>query len=122
MARNASPSATRRIVPSGDAMRSIRRSNPASTRASSATIAHASAGQPSGLTLRTVEAGNLASLSAGRIGRRTSSPPQFGQRPASTASAHARQKVHSNEQIIASGESGGRSASQHSQLGRSCSM
>ena len=44
---------------------------------------------------RTVEAGCLASRSDGRIGRRTSSPPQFGQRPASTPSAQLRQKVHS---------------------------
>ena len=36
--------------------------------------------------------------------------------------AHVAQNVHSNEHIIASVESGGRSRSQHSQLGRSCSM
>ena len=73
-------------------------------------------------TLRSVEAGNFASLSAGRIGRRTSSPPQFGQRPFSTPSAQALQNVHSNEHIIASRDSGGRSRSQHSQFGRSASM
>jgi hypothetical protein len=37
-------------------------------------------------------------------------------------SAHAAQKVHSKLQIIAPAPSGGRSASQHSQLGRICSM
>src|SRR2546423_15513343 len=78
--------------------------------------------QPPALTLRSVEAGNLASLSAGRTGRRTSSPPQFGQRPCSTPSAQPLQKVHSNEHIIASRESGGRSRSQHSQFGRSASI
>jgi len=63
---------------------------------------HHAAAQPSGLTLRVVEAGKRASRSAGRIGRRTSSPPQFGQRPASTPSAHAAQNVHSKLQIRAS--------------------
>jgi hypothetical protein len=74
------------------------------------------------LTLRVAEAGNFASFSAGRIGRRTSSPPQFGQRPCSTVSAQVLQKVHSNEHMRASVDSGGRSLSQHSQLGRSSSM
>jgi len=36
--------------------------------------------------------------------------------------AHSRQKVHSNVQIIAFLESGGRSQSQHSQFGRSWSI
>ena len=35
---------------------------------------------------------------------------------------HAAQKVHSNEQIRASGASGGRPLSQHSQLGLSVSI
>jgi hypothetical protein len=68
------------------------------------------------------EAGNFTSFAAGRIGRRTSSPPQFGQWPLSTPSAQERQKVHSNEHIIASRESGGKSVSQHSQPGLSNSM
>jgi hypothetical protein len=55
---------------------------------------HAAA-QPSAFTFRAVEAGCFAKRSAGRIGRRTNSPPQFGQRPASTPSAQAKQKVHS---------------------------
>jgi hypothetical protein len=75
--------------------------------------------QPCGLNFRSVEAGNLASFSLGRIGRRSNSPPQFGQRPPSRVSAHVLQKVHSNEQITASIDSGGRSLSQHSQLGLS---
>jgi len=36
------------------------------------------AAQPCGFTLRIVLAGNFASFSAGRIGRRSNSPPQFG--------------------------------------------
>ncbi|KNC15331.1 hypothetical protein AC790_03030 [Pantoea sp. RIT-PI-b] len=56
------------------------------------------------------------------MGRRTSSPLQFGQRCASEPSAQVTQKVHSNEQMRASGDSGGKSLSQHSQLGRSSSM
>ena len=73
-------------------------------------------------TFRTVLAGNCASFAAGRMGRRTSSPPQLGQRPARTPSAQPAQKVHSNEQIRAARLSGGRSAAQHSQQGRSSSM
>ena len=49
-------------------------------------------------------------------------PPQFGQTPPSTSSTQSAQKVHSKVQIIASRASGGRSLSQHSQLGRSSSM
>jgi len=78
--------------------------------------------QPSGLNTRSREAGNLASFAAGRTGRRSNSPPQFGQRPLRTPSAQERQNVHSNEQIIASCESGGKSISQHSQPGFSKSM
>jgi len=69
-----------------------------------------------------VEAGKQSSLEEGRMGRRTSSPPQFGHLVASFPTAQSEQKVHSNEQIMASGESAGRSRSQHSQEGRSCSM
>jgi len=74
------------------------------------------------LNTRSREAGNLASFAAGRTGRRSNSPPQFGQRPLRTPSAQERQNVHSNEQIIASCESGGKSISQHSQPGFSKSM
>jgi hypothetical protein len=75
--------------------------------------------QPSGLKIRSVEAGYFTNFSAGRRGRATSSPPQLGHRPSSTPYAHERQNVHSNEQIRASDDSGGRSTLQHSQLGRS---
>jgi hypothetical protein len=75
--------------------------------------------QPSGLKTRWLDGGNFASFAAGRMGRRTNSSPQFGQRPSSRPSAQSRQNVHSNEQITALCESGGRSRSQHSQLGLS---
>jgi hypothetical protein len=72
--------------------------------------------------MRSVDAGNCASLAGGRIGRRTSSPLQFGQRPPSRVLAQRSQKVHSNEQMRASADAGGKSASQHSQDGRSWSI
>ena len=75
--------------------------------------------QPAGLKTRSVEAGNLASLLAGRRGRVTSSPPQLGHRPSSTPLAHDTQNVHSNEQMRASVASGARSRLQHSQFGLS---
>lgn len=78
--------------------------------------------QPSGLNTRSVDAGCRARAAAGRIGRRTSSPRQFGQTPPSFNSAQALQNVHSKVQILASGDSLGRSRSQHSQLGRISSM
>jgi hypothetical protein len=78
--------------------------------------------QPWGFSTRFVEAGNFASLSAGRTGRRTSSPPQFGHLPFSTPLAQSLQNVHSNVHIIAFVADGGRSRSQHSQFGRSSSM
>lgn len=77
---------------------------------------------PSGLNTRSIDAGNLASFSAGLRGRAVNSPPQFGHLPLSTVVAQSRQNVHSNEQMSASCESGGRSRSQHSQFGRSWSM
>ena len=67
-------------------------------------------------------AGKAASLAAGRTGRGTSSPEQLGQIPVSLVVAQVWQNVHSNEQMRASLDSGGRSALQHSQLGRSWSM
>jgi hypothetical protein len=78
--------------------------------------------QPSGLNTRLRDAGNPSSFAAGLIGRRSNSPPQLGQRPCNTPSAQRRQNVHSNEQIMASCESGGKSVSQHSQLGLSKSI
>ena len=78
--------------------------------------------QPARLNTRSAEAGNLASLAAGRRGRATSSPPQFGHCPRSTPLAHGSQNVHSKEQMRASADSGGRSRLQHSQFGRSRSI
>jgi hypothetical protein len=72
-----------------------------------------------GLWTFVVDAGYFASFAAGRRGRATNSPPQFGHTPPSRPSAHAAQNVHSKEQILALSASGGRSASQHSQDGRS---
>jgi hypothetical protein len=72
--------------------------------------------------MRSVEAGYCSNFSAGRRGLRTSSPPQFGHVPFSTSLVHSLQNVHSNVQIIADADSGGRSLSQHSQLGLSCSI
>lgn len=77
---------------------------------------------PCGLKIRLVEGGFCASLSDGRRGLATSSPPQFGQVPPSIDSAHVAQKVHSKEQMRASVDSGGKSRSQHSQPGRNSSM
>jgi hypothetical protein len=74
------------------------------------------------LNTRVVEAGNRASAGAGRIGRGTRLPPQFGQRAANRDSTHSRQNVHSKEQIIASAASGGRSFPHRSQFGLSSSM
>src|SRR5579859_2942085 len=51
------------------------------------------------------------------MGRATRLPPQFGHFPPRIPSAQLAQNVHSNEQILACGESGGRSPLQHSQQG-----
>ena len=75
--------------------------------------------QPSAFRTRSVVAGYFASLSAGRRGLVNNSPPQFGQVFLRSVSAQTRQNVHSNEQMSASADSGGRSRLQHSQLGRS---
>src|SRR5262249_6239737 len=76
-----------------------------------------------GLSTRSVEAGYFASIAAGRTGRRNNSPPQLGQRPpGSRLATQSVQKVHSKVQIMASAASGGRSLSQHSQLGLSMSI
>jgi hypothetical protein len=69
-----------------------------------------------------VDAGLFSSLLAGRCGRSTKSPPQFGQTPLSMVFTHDAQKVHSNVQIIASSDSGGKSLLQHSQFGRNSSI
>ena len=72
--------------------------------------------------MRCVDGGLRMSSAAGRIGRGEKSPPQFGQTPLSLLSTQSRQNVHSNVQIIASVAAGGKSLSQHSQLGRSSSI
>ena len=72
------------------------------------------------LSMRCVEAGCLANAAAGRLGRWRSSPPQFGQAP--SVLAQSTQNVHSKEQMRASSDAGGRSRSQHSQLGLRSSM
>jgi hypothetical protein len=64
--------------------------------------AGASAQSP-GRRLRRAEGGDAFSFAAGLIGRRTSSPPQFGHSPpASRVRAQSAHHVHSKEQIIAS--------------------
>jgi hypothetical protein len=74
------------------------------------------------LRYRSVAAGYFASIAGGRIGRLTKLPWQFGHMPANTVAAQAAQNVHSKVQIRASGLSGGRSRSQHSQFGFSFIM
>jgi len=78
--------------------------------------------QPSFLTIRFVEAGYLSSNSARRNGRNVNPSPQFGQTPCKRFSTQSAQNVHSNEQIIASPESGGKSFPQHSQKGRNSNI
>lgn len=63
-----------------------------------------------------VEYGLFLSNSGGLIGRLSKLPPQFGHLPPKTFSAHSIQNVHSNEQITASPDSGGRFLLQHSQF------
>src|SRR5690606_3043939 len=76
---------------------------------------------PSSLTTRVVDGGYLRSRAAGRTGRSTRLPPQFGQTPFKTSSAQAAQNVHSKVQMRAIA-SGGKSLSQHSQFGLSSSI
>jgi hypothetical protein len=75
-----------------------------------------------GLKTRLVDAGAVLTFSGARRGRASNSPPQLGHLPLSSTSVQLAQNVHSNEQILASGASGGSSWSQHSQLGLSSSM
>ena len=73
--------------------------------------------QPLSFKIRLVDAGLFFKAVRGRIGRFTKLPEQFGQTLFNTDSAQLLQNVHSNVQITASVDSGGRSLSQHSQLG-----
>jgi hypothetical protein len=82
----------------------------------------AGAGVHPGRTTLVVDGGLTVSRRAGRMGRLTSSPPQFGQMPSRMFSAQSRHQVHSYVQISTSGDAGSRSRSQHSQFGRSSSM
>jgi hypothetical protein len=82
----------------------------------------ADAGAHPGRTTRLADGGSTASRRSGRMGRRTSSPPQFGQTPCRTFSAQSRHQVHSYVQISTSGDAGSRFRSQHSQFGRSSSI
>jgi hypothetical protein len=50
---------------------------------------------PFAFSFRVVDAGCLTSSSGGRTGRRTSSPPQFGQMPFRRVSEQSAQNVHS---------------------------
>ena len=68
---------------------------------------------------RSVDAGYFDKSPAGRRGRTTSSPPQLGHSPDRMSDEHFAQYVHSKEHIRASADSGGKSVSQHSQLGLS---
>jgi hypothetical protein len=74
---------------------------------------------------RRVAEGRLASDTpdrhsfTGRMGRGTNPPPQLGQTLCKMFTTQSAQNVHSKLQIRASVEDGGRSRSQHSQLGRS---
>lgn len=72
--------------------------------------------------MRLVEAGNFSNTAAGLIGLGTKLPPQLGHTSFSFFFAQVEQKVHSNVQITASWLSGGKSLSQHSQLGLSSSI
>jgi hypothetical protein len=74
------------------------------------------------LKIRRVDGGLFASFAGGRTGRGAKLPPQLGHTPLRWLSTQSRQKVHSKVQIIASVVDGGKSLSQHSQLGRSSSI
>jgi len=78
--------------------------------------------QPPVFTTRCVDAGYLPSSDAGRMGRGEKLPPQLGHSLPKTPDAQNSQNVHSNVQITASLESGGKSLSQHSQLGLNSSI
>ena len=71
---------------------------------------------------RVEDAGYFSKWCAGRMGRCTKLPPQLGQVLSKCASAQLAQNVHSNVQMRTSVALGGRSLSQHSQLGFRASM
>src|SRR6185503_20456502 len=59
---------------------------------------------------------------AGRTGRGTNPPPQFGQTLSRMRSTHVAQNVHSYEQMRACGEFGGNGSLQFSHVGLNSSM
>jgi Protein of unknown function (DUF3574) len=74
-------------------LRRNRRRGPAGSRGRRRVL-YRPAGQAA-LTTRSVEAGCWASFAAVRRGRRTNSPPQFGQMPLRRCSTQSAQNVHS---------------------------
>ena len=66
---------------------------------------------------RLVDAGLFFNAARGLIGRLTKLPPQLGHWLFKTPSTQLAQNVHSKVHIRASVDSGGKSLSQHSQLG-----
>jgi hypothetical protein len=72
--------------------------------------------------MRSVDAGYFTNAAASRIGRRSRLPPQLGHWPLSTLSVQSAQNVHSKLQMRASALPGGKSRSQVSQFGLSCSI
>ena len=73
--------------------------------------------QPCSFKTRLVDAGLFFNAAIGLIGRLTKLPPQLGHWLPNTPSTQLVQKVHSNVQICASVDSGGKSLLQHSQFG-----
>ena len=71
---------------------------------------------------RLVDAGLFFNAAIGLIGRLTKLPPQFGHFLFKTPLTQLVQKVHSNVQICASVDSGGKSLLQHSQFGLSSNI
>ena len=64
-----------------------------------------------------MDAGLFFNAAVGLMGLLTKLPPQLGHILFNTPSAQLLQKVHSNVQITASVDSGGKSLLQHSQFG-----
>jgi len=75
-----------------------------------------------GLKTITVDAGYFSNLLAGRMGRFSNPPPQFGQICCKTVSTQVVQKVHSKLQMCASLLSGGKALLQFSQVGFNINM
>ena len=73
--------------------------------------------QPCSFNIRFVDAGLFLNAAIGLIGRLTKLPPQLGHWLFKTPSTQLVQNVHSKVHICASVDSGGKSLSQHSQLG-----